>query len=358
VIVLDALQVSSRYSGVGRQALEIGRELHELPEPLALEVRCPADLRPVLEAVFPAQTRFRTPIRRSQPRPIRIAYQQAVAPARDPAGSLLVCLGDQGPMWGRAPVLLVVNDVRRLTHPETSSALESRYYRLLVPRAVRHARIVVTISEFSRDEIRKVFGDDLVVEVVAHHPSPRASAPAGGGSHLLTVGALRQYKGIETAIDALALVSEEERPELVFAGPGEGREEELSRYAAARGVADRIRFLGWVDESRLGELYASALATVNPSTYEGYGLPVAESLSHGLATIASEIPPHREVAGDAALYFEPGDAAGLGAAISRVAGDARFRLELAERGLERSRALAQLRPRWSDVIRNAVAKLL
>jgi glycosyltransferase involved in cell wall biosynthesis len=313
---------------VGRQVLSIGRELARLPEDVALGLRCPAETLPLLAPAFPPRTVFSTPIRSPRPRLRRIARQQVTAPARDDDSTLLVCLGDQAPVWGRARVLLVVNDVRRLTHPETASRAEGAYYRWVVPRAARHAAAVVTISEFSRGEIRRVLGVDA--SVVADHPPPRVERPAGQpGGHVLVVGALRPYKGIDTVAEAVARMREP--PRVVVVGEGEMR-------------AAGIELTGWVDEKRLDDLYRTAAATVSASRYEGYGLPVAESLSYGLPTIASDIPAHREVAGDAAVYFPPGDPAALAEALGRP------RDGLGERALERSRELSQLGPRWADVI--------
>lgn len=356
VIVVDALQVPALFSGVGRQALSIGMELHRLPDELELEVRCAEDVRPLLEPVFPPRTRFRTPIPRSKPRARRIAYQQLAGPARDRGPMLLVALGDQGPVWGRVPVLLVLNDLRRLTHPGTSTgAAEAAYYRFVTPRAARHASSVATISTFSQAEIRRVLGLDA--RVVADHPPPRVDRPVGGveDGPFLLVSALRAYKGVETAIDALALLPEGSRRELVLAGTAEGREEELRARARERGVESLVTFAGWLEDARLRDLYERCLATVNPSTYEGYGLPVAESLSYGVPTIASEIAPHREVGGEATLYFPPGDPVALAEQMGRLS-DPSLPPSLGERALARSRELARLGPRWSHVILDAVAK--
>jgi len=355
LIVVDALQVAAQFSGVGRQVLSIGRELHRVPDDLELEVRCAADVRPLFEPAFPARTRFRTPLPRSRPRARRIGYQQLIAPARDRGPELLVALGDQGPVWGRVPVLLVLNDLRRLTHPGTSSRLESAYYRFVAPRAARHAAYVATISEFSRGEIRRTLG--VEARVVADHPPPRVEQPSGGveSGPFLVVSALRTYKGIETAIDALALLPPELRRDLVLAGTDEGREAELRGHARARGVEELVTFAGWLSDDRLRELYGRCAASVNPSTYEGYGLPVAESLSYGVPTIASDITPHREVAGDAALYFDAGDPRSLADAMRRVS-DSAVRASLGAAALERSHELATLGPTWSEVILEALSR--
>lgn len=324
-IVIDALQVAPTFSGVGRQVREIGAQLHDLPPGVRLELRCAADAVPALVSTFPPGTTVRAPIRSGRPRWRRILYQQVVAPIDDDDETLLVCLGDQAPLWGRARRLLVVNDVRRLTRPDTAGALEGAFYRLLVPRAARRAHRLVTISAFSQREIARTLCLDPAV--VAHHPRPVVDEPArrNGRAGLLVVGAQRPYKGVETVREALRLL--EDPPPVTFAGEG----------ALGR----------WVDEAELERLYARSLAAVSPSTYEGYGLAVAESLARGLPTIASDIPPHREIGGEAVLYFPPGDAAALAARVDelRAGYDA-----LAAAALERARELAEAGPTWREVI--------
>ena len=351
-LVVSALQVAPEFSGIGRRALSLGEALHALPEGVGLEVRCCTDALEVLRPSYPAHTKFRTPVPHSRPRPARIAYEQLVAPARDPRSALVVCLGDQAPLWGAARVFLVVNDVRRMERPDQS--LDARYYRFMVPRAVRRASTVVTVSEFSKREIQKILGVDA--RVLADHPHPQVDSPVGGGAtgHFLVVGALRRYKRVETAIDALALLPVGMRRELVFAGSDEGRREELLAYAAERGVESLVRILGWVSEERLAQIYRGAVATISTSTYEGYGLPVAESLSFGLPTMASDLPPHRETADDAALYFPADNHDVLAECMRRVTEDAGLRGSLAEQALARSRALLAERPGWADLLTEAL----
>lgn len=316
-MAIDALQVASSFSGVGSQALALGHELRAAGAGGAVELRCAADARPLFEAAFPAGTTFWTPVRRSRPRWRRIVAQQLLAPLRDLRGRRLVCLGDQGPVWGRAEVTLVLNDVRRLTRPETAGRAERTFYRFVVARGARRARTVATISEFSRAEIRRVLGREA--ELVRPSQPPLAAAPErDADGHLLVVGALRDYKGVDTAIAALGLLAAGERRPLVIAGPDEGAGARLRRLALETGVAGAVRFTGWVPPAELAELRRGAAAVLCPSVYEGYGLPLAEALARGLPAIATDIPAHRELAGDAALYFEPGDARALAACLRRL----------------------------------------
>jgi glycosyltransferase involved in cell wall biosynthesis len=267
----------------------------------------------------------------------RLLVQQVSGPLRDRPSTLIVGLGDQGPLWGRARLCLVVNDVRRLSAPGTSGVAERLFYRVLTPRAARRAATVLTISAFSRDEVRRLLG--VEAQVVAHHPRPAAAPVGDPDGHLLAVGALRPYKGLATAVEALALLPASVRRPLVVVGPEErrGEAERLRRLAARLGVGDLLRIEGWVAAEALAAARRGAALTVNPSLFEGYGLAVAESLAHGLPTVASDIPAHREVAGGAALLVSAGDAAALARAVEDALGRHE---ELAAAALSRARTLS------------------
>jgi glycosyltransferase involved in cell wall biosynthesis len=357
-IVIDALQVAPEFSGIGRRVEEIGNSLRESGTPLPLTVRCAADVTERLEVEFPAGTTFHTPLRSSRPRLLRVAYQQLLAPLLDGASTLLVCPGDQAPIWGRASLVFVIHDVRRLTHPETSrSRLESAYYRAVMKFAARRARRIVTISAFSRCEIERTLAPSCPIAIVSAHPAPqelRASEPDGFHT-FLTVGALRRYKGVETVIEALSKLDGDGRPtpRVLCVGDEEGNggyRERLADYARQLKVDHCFEMTGWIPDEELRDLYRRCTGTINPSTYEGYGLPVAESLADGLPTIASDIPPHREVAADAALYFEPGDSVGLADAVSRIVGDPGLREDMTRRATERSRQIAEESMSWADAL--------
>jgi glycosyltransferase involved in cell wall biosynthesis len=356
-VVVDALQVAPEFSGIGRRVAEIGRGLREEGCPLPLTVRCAADVANRLRDDFPAGTAFHTPLRSSRPRVLRILYQQLMAPLRDAASTVLVCPGDQAPVWGRAQLVFVVHDVRRLTHPETSGGrVEAAYYKATMTFGARRARRIVTISAFSLAEIERTLAPTCPIAVVSAHPAPRAprTAPPDGELTLLTVGALRGYKGIETLIEALSMLgADAPRPRVICVGAeegGGGYRETLAARARELGVERSFELTGWLPDERLRDLYASCAGTVNPSTYEGYGLPVAESLADGLPTIASDIPPHREIAADAALYFQPGDAAALAGALDRLRRDPELREGLARRAAARAHELAGGGGGWAEAL--------
>jgi glycosyltransferase involved in cell wall biosynthesis len=178
----------------------------------------------------------------------------------------------------------------------------------------------------------------------------RAELGAGERTLLLTVSAKRPHKNLMRLLGALARLPAEHRPLLVMPGYPTPHEEELRARASELGLADGVRFLGWLSESELEDLYGAADAFVFPSLLEGFGLPVLEAMARGVPVASSDRASLSEVAGDAALLFDPEDEASIANAIERILGDR----ELAER--LRAAGLAQAaRFTWEAAAEGTVA---
>ena len=353
-VVFDALQVPRELSGVAAQLLRMGEDLPRLPDGIEIVLRCPADVADRLAPAFPGAV-VHTPLGRSRPRWRRLAYQQLVAPLRDGSSVLLVCPGDQAPLWGRAAILLIAHDIRRLTHPETATRSERFVFRAIQPGSLRRATCILTVSGHSRREILRVVRPSAPILVIADPlVRPKDVPYASGSDHVLVVGALRSYKGIETAIAAMAETGAHVPP-LVLAGSDEGRREELEKAVADAGVVGRVEMPGWLPEAELETAYRRALVVVCPSQHEGYGLGVAASIARGLPTIASDIPPHVEIAGTAAVLVPPGDPGALARALDALCADEKARAHLRRAGLARAAELRDRRPSWGDGLLAALA---
>jgi glycosyltransferase involved in cell wall biosynthesis len=98
-----------------------------------------------------------------------------------------------------------------------------------------------------------------------------------------------------------------------------------------------VRLTGWIPRDELMRLYAGARAFIYPSTFEGFGMPVLEAMAAGIPVACSDIPPLREVAGDAALFFDPSDDDAVATALDRIASDETLRRELAQAAPLRAR---------------------
>lgn len=204
--------------------------------------------------------------------------------------------------------------------------------------SARTAHRVITISDAARDDLVQSFGlDPSRVDVTPLGVRPPETQPRRDGKPptVLCVAQKRPYKNLAALIHAVAEL-QAERPTLVLPGAPTEHEAALRALAERLGVADRVRFHGWVSDEELDSLYAEATCFVLPSLIEGFGLPVLEAMARGVPVACSDRPALPEVAGDAALLFDPTEQSTVTDAVRRLLRDATLRGELAARGRERA----------------------
>jgi glycosyltransferase involved in cell wall biosynthesis len=213
----------------------------------------------------------------------------------------------------------------------------------------------VFVSEATRRRAREV-GHDLPDTGVAHSGIDtrfldRRAPEQAWGWRLLYVGRLDERKGVDTAVDALALLPADTT--LTIVGSGDPSERpRLERHAEAAGVADRVVFAGSRDSDGLAAAYAAADVVVFPVRWdEPWGLVPLESMAVGRPVVATGRGGSAEYLrdGDNALLFEAGDATGLAAAVRRLATDEALRARLREAGLATA-------PLHTDAIFNAAVE--
>jgi glycosyltransferase involved in cell wall biosynthesis len=163
----------------------------------------------------------------------------------------------------------------------------------------------------------------------------RARFDLGERRVLLSLSAKRPHKNLLALIGALARLPAAERPVLVLAGYPTAHEAELRERAASEGLDADVRFPAWLSAEELEGLWALAEAFVFPSLYEGFGLPVLEAMARGVPVACSNASSLPEVAGEAALLFDPHDEAAIAEALQRLLGDRALREQLRSRGLDR-----------------------
>jgi len=243
-----------------------------------------------------------------------------------------------------------VHDLNYLKHPGAHFGLRALGMRMLVPVAARRSRRVIVPSRATRDDVvrhlrlspSKV---DVVPNAVGHPPRApgrsrdrvRAELDAGQRPILLTVSAKRPHKNLMRLLGALTRIPPERRPLLVLPGYHTPHEEELRAHAARLGLARDVRFLGWISDEELEDLYRAAECFVFPSLHEGFGLPVLEAMARGLPVATSHRSSLAEVAGDAALRFDPEDEASIAVAIDRLFTEPDLAAQLADAGPAQAR---------------------
>jgi len=258
--------------------------------------------------------------------------------ARRRGWDLVHTISNRGPAWSAVPSVVSVLDVIFFQH-RTLGVASTYGMRAVVAAAARHAARVITISEAAREDIAAVLGVPrekiTAIPLGVSAPGPADTEALGplaldGARVVVNVAAKRPHKNQELLVRAL-----EHLPDTVavLAGYDEGYGARLEAIAAEVGVADRVRMPGWLGEGALEALWARADCGAFPTRAEGFGLPVLEAMARGVPVACSDLPVLREVAGDAAVTFDPDDPAGTAAAI-RAAIERRE--ELARAGRERA----------------------
>jgi glycosyltransferase involved in cell wall biosynthesis len=263
---------------------------------------------------------------------------------------LLHSLASTAPLRGRFRRVVTVHDLIYARYPEAHSRLREKGMSVLVPAAARRSdRVIVDSQSTRRDLIDLVGVNPDRVDVVplglgsVRHEAPlseletRTRFDLGERPVLLSLSAKRPHKNLEVLIAALADIPLAERPVLVIPGYPTAHEGELRTRARELAIEDSVRFPPWVSAPELEGLWAIAAAFVFPSLYEGFGLPVLEAMARGVPVACSNASSLPEVAGDAALLFDPHDQPAIAAAMRRVLDDGELRERLRARGEARAR---------------------
>ena len=244
-----------------------------------------------------------------------------------------------------APTVLTHYDLIPLHFPAHVSARARLFYGVTMRLALRSAQHIVAISEASRSDLLTTFSvAPARVTTTPLAPDPRfRPQPAVAVNALrsrcalperfaLYVGINKPHKNLVTLIDTYAQLPASSPP-LIIAGPWDDRYPEAKQKAAALNLTQRVRFLGLVADADLPTLYAAATFFVFPSRYEGFGLPVLEAMACGTPVACSNLSSLPEIAGNAALLFEPSDVAALSQVLQRLLDDNSLRDDLRARGL-------------------------
>lgn len=262
---------------------------------------------------------------------------------------------------GVAKVVTILDTIW-MQHPETVDRRFRLVMGTLVPTCASAADRVVAISHAARAELIDRLGippDKIDVTLLGIRPAERARPVSEGALRaaleldrrpiVLCVAAKRRHKNLDTLVRAVAALGDE-GPQLVLPGAPTAYEDELRALAAKLGAQDRVRFPGWLDDAELEGLYRMAACFALPSFHEGFGLPVLEAMSRDVPVVCSAAGSLPEVAGEAALLFDPTSVDDLTRAVRRVLGDPDLADELRARGRDRCRRFT-----WESTARATLA---
>jgi glycosyltransferase involved in cell wall biosynthesis len=247
--------------------------------------------------------------------------------------------------------VVTIHDLAHEHYPEYQHPVESLAMRKLVRATAHRADRVVTVSEFCADDISRTYGiprEKIAVtyETVSERFRPGDKGQAREhlarkyaitGDFLLYVGRIQARKNLVRLVEAFHRVRRQGADvKLIIVGKRDYGADQALAKVDELGLGQEVVFPGYVAGDDLPFFYQAAEVFVFPSIFEGFGLPVLESMACGIPTITSRGSSLEELAGDGALIIDPNDTGSIATAMESVLSSAELRRDLVARGLRRS----------------------
>lgn len=260
------------------------------------------------------------------------------------------------PPFCPCPVVTTIHDLAFEHLPETFKRRSWMQLRLTVRHTARRAARIITVSEYSRQDICATYGiSPEKVTVTPAAASARFTLITNQAElqnvrakygierdYILALGSIQPRKNLVRLIEAYSYLYEHctgvDLPRLVIAGKKGWLESDVFRIASQSVAAQDILFIGYVPDSELPALYSGAVCFVYPSYFEGFGLPVLEAMQCGTPVIAGNRTSLPEVIGDAGILIDPFDSKNIASAMADLISNKKLRGDLQARGLIRAKA--------------------
>lgn len=233
------------------------------------------------------------------------------------------------------------------------------YRRLIVPYVARRANLIVTVSEYSKAEIsKKLSVSPDKIYVVPNTVGLLTSAlphNATSERYILNVGGSAPHKNTRGLMTAYSMLNEDYKNTYrlkILGISDQGSRSDLYSLMNRLGILNRVDLLDKVSDDELAFLYSGASCFVFPSLYEGFGIPLLEAMQYNVPIACSNSASIPEVAGEAALYFDPRNPSEIKNCIERILGSSLLSSSLISFGK------AQLIKYGDEALRTAVVKLL
>jgi glycosyltransferase involved in cell wall biosynthesis len=355
VIAFDARYVNDQYHGIGRHAYNLLDALTrfdahrrylafynpDYPNSRfsmeALKARANIELRPIRLPLYSPQEQIVWPL---------LLAQEGVDLFHSPYVLL--------PLLAPVKSLITVHDLIFERHPEyrTKGYLQ-KFYRPIMQINIKRASSILTVSESTARDIQEYYHSSRAsIQVIGNAIDPifkrehiqqrltevreRYGLPE---RFILTVGAGRPHKNIETLVEAFAHLDPSLAVTLVIGGKHDPRfPDSVGASIDTHDIGQRVVRLGMIQEADLPVIYSLATLFVFPSLVEGFGLPPLEAMACGTPVIASTSSAVSEVVGDAALTFDALNIQQLTTALNKALRDTTLRNTLTSRGEERIKA--------------------
>lgn len=269
------------------------------------------------------------------------AWEQIELPAflRKNGSPLLLSLATTAPIFYKRKIV-TVHDLAYIHFPAAVSFQFRLFYRFLIPRVLRSALHITTVSEFSKKDICSKYEiPENKVSLIYNAASlvfKQRNTPRKTKKIIIAVGSIQPYKNIEALVSAFEIFNKNRVDKYVLKLVGGTNKKVFRKVSlnAVIGERDNVEFTGYLNDDELLNLYMSATCFVFPSLFEGFGIPPLEAMASACPVIASSAASIPEVCGDAVLYCDAKDIGDIARKIETMVDDVVLQENLIEKGLE------------------------
>lgn len=239
------------------------------------------------------------------------------------------------------PQIITIHDILPIRFPDVYPRIKY-YFKFILPQLIRASDAIITTSNYTKKEILDHYNcHNTPIHVVyqgyredifnlnsddLENPLHRSETP-----FILCVGETRPYKNLRRLIEAFSRANCPNL-ELRIVGNLNKCDRPLLDYPQELGCSERVKFLGFVPDDALADLYHRAIAFAFPSLYEGFGIPPLEAMACGCPVLASNQTAIPEVCGEAAFYVNPYDIDDIAQGIVQLVNNSQLRQQLRQRG--------------------------
>ena len=248
----------------------------------------------------------------------------------------------------------VIHDLNFEHNPLFIPFLTRKYIQYFFPRFAKKADRLITVSEFSKQDIAEHYhiaeekisvvynaASEDFFEVDAQTKKDTVQRLTGGVPYFVFVGSAHQRKNVTRIMHGFDKFREKYADfKFVFAGSNKYWDQEIKMTYNQLKHKQEIVFTGYISTTEMNQVVSSAMAIVYPSLFEGFGVPIVEGFAANVPVITSNVTSMPEVAGEAALLVNPLSTNEIADAMEQIATDEQLRAKLIQLGKERKQAFS------------------